>query len=309
LSFLFCLVGPTASGKTEIAARVLEKVHGAIVSADARQVYRFLDIGTNKPTPELRERVPVLMIDIVTPEVHYSAADFARDANTAIDGLLAAGTPFMLVGGSGLYLKALFDPFFAVIPAESTVRESLASMSVAELYAELKAIDPETAHRLHPNDRQRVTRALELVETTGKTMTQLRAEQRQCAPAPRFSPIYVGLQVPRDILRDRIAHRFDRMVAQGFVDEVQNLMRMGYDERSPALDAIGYRELFEHLKGQLTLDEAMAHTTSRSLAYAKRQMTWFRHQPGLTWIDATDVNAAALEVERRFNCLRPTADG
>jgi tRNA dimethylallyltransferase len=294
---LFCLVGPTATGKTEVAARVLEPLAGTIISADARQVYRFLDIGTNKPSPELQARVQVAMLDLKAPEQAYTAADFARDARAVVANLRSAGRPFMLVGGSGLYLKALFQPFFAVREDSSAARNDLSQLATPTLYQELTAIDPETAGRLHANDRQRIIRALEVYSSTGRTLTQLRAEPQ---PAPEFSPVYVGLELPRPELRTRIDQRFDRMLSQGFLDEVQNLMRMGYDEKTPALDAIGYRELLAHLHGRLTLDQAVDEAKKRSRAYAKRQMTWFRRQPGVAWVDAQDPAAAARDVAQRF---------
>jgi tRNA dimethylallyltransferase len=291
------LVGPTATGKTAIAVRILERMQGTIVSADARQVYRFLDIGTSKPSPDLGQRVAFAMIDLITPEQRYSAADFARDARTVVRGLLARHVPFMLVGGSGLYLKALFQPFFNLPPGAETLRTALVRLPTAELYQELEAIDPETARRLHPHDRQRIMRALEVFEATGRTLTQFRTEPG--AP-PEFEPIYVGLDFPRTVLRRRIETRFDEMIARGLKEEVSHLTRMGYDTQVPALNAIGYREIVEHLNGRLTLEEAVNTAKRRSLAYAKRQMTWFRHQPGIVWIDAQDREFAFTQVERLF---------
>lgn len=300
---LFCLVGPTATGKTHMAVRVMEKRGGAIVSADARQVYQFLDIGTDKPSEEIRGRVPFAMLDVVTPEQHYSAADFARDAHAVIRGFRQQARPFMLVGGSGLYLKALFVPFFDIPAAPDSVRESLSRLDLRDLHEELTRIDPATARRLHPNDRQRIIRALEVFETTGKTLTRLAAEQNHAVP---FSPVYVGLQLPRPVLVERIDARFDQMIARGLLAEVQHLLQMGYGAQTPALDAIGYKELIEHLAGRCTFDEAVVTAKKRSRDYAKRQMTWFRHQPGITWIDAQDPDLAMSEVERRYEATSTT---
>jgi len=297
LSPIFCLVGPTAVGKTEIAVRILEKLNGRIVSADARQVYRFLDIGTDKPEPELQRRVVFEMLDIVSPEQSYSAADYARDVRKVIFRLHAGQTPFMLVGGSGLYLRALFAPFFAAPQVADGLRESFVRMTSPELHAQLREIDAPTASRLHPNDRQRIVRALEVFEATGRPMSEL---QHSAAQQSEFTPTYVGLELPRPLLNERIAARLDRMVSQGLVDEVRQLTRMGYGESTPALDAIGYREILGFIDGEMTLDAATEAAKRRSRAYAKRQMTWFRHQSGITWIDAQDITRATVEVERRF---------
>jgi tRNA dimethylallyltransferase len=294
---VFCLVGPTAVGKTQVAVRVMEEVGGTIVSADARQVYRFLDVGTSKPAPELRQRVSFAMIDLITPDQRYSAADFARDARSVVQDLQGKGIPFMLVGGAGLYLKALFQPFFELPHGTEAAREALTQLNTAVLYDELKAIDPETARRIHPHDRQRTMRALEVFEVSGKTMTQLRAEQ---AGRSEFTPVYVGLDLPRSLLHERIDARCDEMVAHGLIEEVQNLMRMGYSEHTPGLDAIGYQEVLGYLAGRLTLDAAIALFKKNSRAYAKRQMTWFRHQPGIVWVDAQDSDRAIGEVKRRL---------
>jgi tRNA dimethylallyltransferase len=294
---LFCLVGPTAVGKTEIAVRILEKLKGRIVSADARQVYRFLDIGTDKPSADLRQRVGFEMLDVVSPEEPYNAADYARDARQVILRLHAEGTPFMLVGGSGLYLRALFAPFFAAPQVGAGLRESFARVSSPNLHDQLREIDPQSAARLHPNDRQRIVRALEVFEATGKPMSEL---QHSAAQQSEFIPTYVGLELPRPVLNERIDTRFDRMIAEGLADEVRQLTKMGYGEATPALDAIGYQEILGFIDGKWTLDTAIAVVKRRSRAYAKRQMTWFRHQSGITWIDAQDIARATAEVERRF---------
>ncbi len=294
---LFCLVGPTAVGKTETAVRVLEKLNGRIISADARQVYEFLDIGTDKPSADLRRRVGFEMLDVVSPEESYSAADYARDAHQITLRLLAEGTPFMLVGGSGLYLRALVAPFFTAPRVGAGLRDSFAQLSSAKLHAQLQEIDPPTAARLHPNDRQRIVRALEVFEATGKPMSEL---QRSAAQQSEFTPVYVGLELPRPELNVRIDARFGQMLAQGLVDEVRQLTKMGYGESTPALDAIGYREILGFIDGKWTLETAVATAERRSRAYAKRQMTWFRHQTGIVWVDARDTDRAAEEVERRF---------
>jgi len=294
---LFCLVGPTAVGKTEIAVRVLEKLKGRIVSADARQVYRFLDIGTDKPSPELRSRVGFEMLDVVSPEEPYSAADYARDARRVVARLTTENVPFMLAGGSGLYLRALFSPFFAAPRVTTALRESFARLTSPELHTQLQGIDPLTAARLHPNDRQRIVRALEVFEATGKPLSELR---HSAAQQSDLTPVYIGLELPRDLLRERIDARFDRMIAQGLVEEVRQLTRMGYGAATPSLDAIGYREVLGFIDGRWTLESAITVARKRSRAYAKRQMTWFRHQPGITWIDARDADQATREVEQRF---------
>ena len=297
LGRLFCLVGPTAVGKTEIAVRVMEKLNGRIISADARQVYKFLDIGTDKPSEEFRQRAGFEMLDVVSPEESYSAADYARDVRKVVDRLHAAVTPFMLVGGSGLYLRALFAPFFTAPGVTHALRDSFAQLASPKLHAHLQEIDPITASRLHPNDRQRIVRALEIFEATGKTLSEL---QHSAARTSEFSPVYVGLELPKAELNERIDARFDHMIALGLVEEVRHLTKMGYGATTPALDAIGYREVLGFIDGRWSLESAVAVARRRSRAYAKRQLTWFRHQPGITWIDARDADTATQEVERRF---------
>jgi tRNA dimethylallyltransferase len=275
----------------------MEKLNGRIISADARQVYKFLDIGTDKPSAEFQQRAGFEMLDVVSPEESYNAADYARDVRKVIDRLHAAATPFMLVGGSGLYLRALFAPFFAAPKVGHALRDSFAQLTSPKLHAHLQEIDPRTASRLHPNDRQRIVRALEIFEATGKPLSEL---QHSAAQTPDFAPVYVGLELPKAELNERIDARFDRMITLGLVEEVRHLTKMGYGASTPALDAIGYREVLGFIDGRWTLESAVAVARRRSRAYAKRQSTWFRHQPGITWIDARDVDTATREVELRF---------
>lgn len=294
------LCGPTGVGKTDMAVALAQRHNLEIISADSRQVYKLLDIGTAKPSAAIRCKVPIHLVDMVLPGQAYSAADYAHDALALMRRLSNEGKSFIVVGGAGFYLRALFQPFFAAPKPDPALRAPLMARPVAELYARLRQVDPDRAVRLHPNDRQRIVRALEVYEQTGKTMSSL---YREMARSCEFCPVYVVLTMPRQLLYQRINERFDAMLAAGLLDEVRRLATAGYGNAAGVADAYGYAELLDYLAGKLSLQQAVAQAKTRSRAYARRQLTWFRALPGAEWIDCSDVDSALTRVEESLLLL------
>jgi len=295
------LTGPTGVGKTEIAADLALRNDLDLVSADSRQVYTWLDIGTAKPDRKLRSRLTVHMVDIVDPRMPYSAADYARDALAAMRRLSKAGRRFMLVGGSGLYIRAVFEPFFESPKPTRKVRRRMECQSTDRLYGYLKRVDPQRASELHPNDRQRIARALEVYEQTGQPQTQLRGTP---GSQSEFHPRYVVLTRPKSVLYERINKRFDRMIDQGLIDEVRQLRTAGIGSDSRVANAYGYSELVMYLEGKSTLAEAIARSKAKTRTYARRQLTWFRSLPHAHWIEYTRREEVIAELERNLEELR-----
>ena len=273
-------------GKTEIAVELARRFKLEIVSADSRQVYSWLDIGTAKPGPELRRELGIHMVDMVEPNRVYSAADFARDALAVMRRLRREGKRFMVAGGSGMYLRALFEPFFEAPKPDPALRRRLEAETSLALHDRLKQVDPERAAKLHPNDRQRVMRALEVYETTGRTMTEL---SRSARSGVEFEPVYAVVTMEREALRRKIDQRFDAMMRAGLLDEVKRLRDTGFGRDTYVANAYGYAELLRHLDGELTLEQAVAEAKAKTRAYAKRQETWFRSLKDARWFECKDV--------------------
>jgi len=299
------LCGPTGVGKTEVAVELVRKLASEapvgrckldIVSADSRQVYSWLDIGTAKPGPELRREIGIHMVDLVEPNRHYSAADFARDALAVMRRLRAEGKRFIVAGGSGMYLKALFEPFFEAPKPDPALRRRLEAESSLALHDRLKQVDPQRAAQLHPNDRQRVMRALEVYESMGKTMTEL-TERAKVEVEVEFEPVYAVLTMAREALRLKIDARFDAMMQAGLLDEVRRLKESGFGRDTYVANAYGYAELLRHLEGELTLEQAVDEAKAKTRAYAKRQLTWFRSLEDAKWFECTGVPDAVVQVE------------
>ncbi len=295
--------GPTGVGKTAVAVELCRRHRLHLVSADSRQVYCWLDIGTAKPDSTVRAEVGVHMVDTVEPSRRYSAADYARDARAVMRRLTRQGIGFIVAGGSGLYLRALFRPFFEVPRIDPARRRQLAELTATELYARLMRVDPGRAAELHPHDRQRVMRAIEVFEATGRPMSEL---AQQAAPAIEFEPVYVVLTRPRAELNRRIDRRFDEMMQAGLLDEVRRLREAGFGRDTYVANAYGYAELLSYLDGQLTLEQAVALAKAKTRAYARRQLTWFRGLEQAHWVEMTDVKETAdrleplLEISRSF---------
>lgn len=292
------VLGPTAVGKSSLGMRLARHLDGEIVNADALQVYRGLELGTDKPTSEMRAEIRHHLVDILDPSESYSAGDFARRARDAIRDITARGRLPVVVGGSGLYLKALLEGLSPLPRRDEEVRAALKRRVEREgapaLHAELVEIDPETARRVERMDRQRIVRALEVHAVSGRPMSSLLAEK-----SPDFVPIdavRIGLTLPRSILYDRIAGRIRDMVEQGWVKEVSALLERGVEPSAPAFQAIGYSQIVHYILGRTSLDQAIETTVKATRRYAKRQMTWFRRVDGVRWIPA-------LEIEHQFSIL------
>ncbi len=295
---VLAVVGATATGKSRLALALAEALDGEIVNADALQVYRGFDIGTAKPTAEERARVPHHLVDILAPDERYSAGEFARRARLAIRDIEERGRVAIVVGGSGLYLRALLAGISPIPPGDPAVRATLRSRLAAEglpaLAAELARRDPETAARLAPGDSQRVLRALEVALVSGVPLAAWIARQpfgNQGIPA-----VSVGLTLARNLLYDAIAGRVARMIEHGWVDEVKGLLARGLSPHLPAFQAIGYRQLALHVRGEQTLQQAISDTIQATRRFAKRQETWFRKEPDVTWFPAQDPERRVTEV-------------
>lgn len=283
------ICGPTASGKTRIGIEVAKSIGGEIVSADARQFYRLMDIGTAKPTSEERAEVPHHLIDFADINSQVSAADFREMAVKLIEIILSRGDTPIVVGGSGLYIRALEEGFFEGPGADHKYRRLLEykieKYGIEILYKKLKAVDPETAARLKPRDRSRIIRALEVYKAIGKGITQLQREGDY--PSNDFYFIKVGIRWPREVLYERINRRVLAMVDAGLVEEVKTVYENLQRGSSLAHKALGYREFKRFLDGEYDIDRAITLTQQHTRNYAKRQITWFKADPEIKWFDAT----------------------
>jgi tRNA dimethylallyltransferase len=300
------LTGPTASGKTALGIEVAERIGGEIISADSRQVYRGMDVGTAKATAEERARVPHHGLDLVDPDVRYSAGRFARDARRWVELIRRQGHVPMLVGGTGFFLRAVTKPLFQEPPLEPERRARLNavldSLPGPRLRDWLETLDPVAAQRLRAGGgRQRVVRALEIALLTGRPLHWWH-RTHPSKERPLDAVTFV-LDLPRDLLDDRIDRRVGAMMEAGLVGEVRDLLRRGYSPDDPGLTATGYPETVEAITGRIDMEEATERIRRATRRYARRQVTWFRHQlpPDALWLDATlPLNEQADEVVRRW---------
>lgn len=294
------ITGPTATGKTALSLDVAERLDGEIISMDSRQVYRGMDIGTAKVTPDQRARVPHHGLDLVDPDERYSAGQFARDARRWIEEIRARGHTPILVGGSGFFLRALTHPLFREPEMPGRAREALKRWLERQPQEKLRRwladLDPATAKMLEASGgRQRVARALEVALLTGRPLSWWhRHAPPETPPVPLL--IFV-LSLPREQLYRRINDRVLEMIEAGWVDEVRALLERGYDLDDPGMVATGYPELVAYLRGEWSLEEAIDATQRATRRYARRQLTWFRHQlpPGAIWLDATRPRAELVD--------------
>ncbi len=285
------LVGPTAVGKTALSLSVAEALNGDIVSADSRQVYKYMDIGTAKPTREERGRVPHHFIDIRTPDQYYSAGEYGREARACIQNLFEREISPLVVGGSGFYIRALVDGLFAPKISDPEVKEKwrqqIRDKGAEQVFEELRRVDPKTTERLHPNDTQRVVRALEVYELSGRPISTFRPGQEEPA---NFQPVFIGLYRDRQHLYKRIEKRVDHMIDQGLLDEVRELQDRGYSPDLNALRTVGYQEAFAYLAGTISFQNMIDDIKKNSRRYAKRQLGWFRKDERIYWIDLDNTN-------------------
>jgi len=291
--------GPTASGKSELAVRLAERFDGEVVNADSMQCYRGLDVGTAKPSPDLLKRVPHHLLGIVDPAVNFTAANYQEEARRVIAEIHARGRLPVLVGGTGLYIKAFLSGLADSPGADATVREMYNRIADREgnenLLEALRKVDPVSAARIHPNNRVRIIRALEVFQQTGRSIAELQKEHgfvlKWC------NSLKIGINVERAMLYERINARVDHMVADGLVEEVESLLSMGYSPALKSLSSIGYREICEFLAGHGTFFEAIELIKQNSRRYAKRQLTWFKNDPDMIWFESP------LIFESVFSCV------
>ena len=286
---ILTIVGPTAAGKTAIAIEIARRIRGEIISADSRQICRHLEIGTAKPNAQQRRRVKFHLIDFVEPSQDYSCGQFARDAGQKIEEIRARHRVPIVCGGTGLYIKALFHPLDDLPGSSAETKTKLERIlkerGIEYMYGILQRVDPEWASRVKPQDRQRILRGIEIFERTGVPLSRMLGKSK--APAA-YSALYIGVTRARGDLYAIINERFDRMMRQGLVREVESLLARGLDPSSNALRTIGYKEIVEYLHGRTSLEEATEKARRRTRNYAKRQITWFNRVPGIVWLDGGD---------------------
>jgi tRNA dimethylallyltransferase len=302
-----CLMGPTAAGKTDLAVALVERLPLEIVSVDSAMVYRGMDIGTAKPDAAILARAPHRLIDICDPADPYSAARFRADALREIADILARGRIPLLVGGTGLYFRALESGLSDLPAGDRAVRARLATEAAllgwAHLHRRLAAVDPAAAARIHRNDPQRIQRALEVWEITGRPISSLQAAPGE--PLPYGLVKLVRAPADRDGLRERIARRFDLMLAAGLEAEVQRLLDRGdLAPDLPSLRSVGYRQMVGHLLGEYDRATMVARAVQATAQYAKRQLTWLRGEANATWLP--DGPAAALAAALKIVASVPT---
>lgn len=292
--FFFILTGPTASGKTSLSLSVAARINAEIISADSRQVYRELDIGTAKPTLEERRKIPHHFIDIVHPDQVYSAGAFARDVERKIAEIHARSKNVLVVGGSGLYVRAIVDGLFHGPSADMEIRTFLEKKMQHEgravLFDELRRVDPISASLIPIQNTHRLIRALEVFHVTGYPISELQKKNHQ---KPRHESIQIGLAWDRSILYSRINKRVDEMIGRGFLDEVQLLLKKGYDPSLPSLNTVGYKEAINFLRGKIDLRAMNTLMKQHTRNFAKRQLTWFRKDARIHWF--------ALHDEKEFD--------
>jgi len=302
---LLVIAGPTGAGKTAVAVALARRLPLEVISADSRQVYRGMDAATGKPTPAERQAAVHHLIDVVDPDDRYHAARFRGEAEGAIAAVRARGRLPVVVGGTGLYIRALLRGLDPAPPADPDFRRELAGVAAiqgrAALHARLAAAEPALARRLHPNDEVRVVRALERLRA-GSAVGE--AQVRWRAPDAPWRVTYIGLTLDRALLARRLAARAEEMVAAGLAEEVRRLLRRGYGPALPAMQGIGYRQFVEVAAGRLDPARALGLMQRDTVRYARRQLTWFAREPDIEWIDvdaAGGVEAVAAAIESRMN--------
>lgn len=307
---IICIAGPTASGKTALAVSLAKALDGEVISCDSMQVYKGMDIGTAKPTPEEMQGIPHFMLSVAEPTEDFSVSRYCEMANPILEDILARGKTAIICGGTGLYMDSLIrGNAFAPFPSTG-VREALEARADREgtepLLSQLGAVDPAAAARLHPSDRKRIVRALEVYLETGETITE--HNRRTQAVPPKYQPLWLGIDyAQRQDLYDRIDLRVEKMLEMGLIDEIQALLASGVSPKCTAMQAIGYKEFVNALNGQGDLVYAAQEVRKSSRHYAKRQLTWFRRNKAIHWLirtgqmDDTEIFTCARQVLREFD--------
>lgn len=293
------ICGPTGIGKTSVAIDIASAVNGEIISADSMQIYRYMDIGTAKPTPEEQSRVRHHLIDIIDPDENFNAAQFSEKAHEKIAELCNGGILPLVVGGTGLYIKAavhgLFDAEVVNLDLRKRLKKEADISGSCLLHKRLAACDPDAADRIHPNDTYRIIRALEMVETTGKTISEHQVDHG--FKDKRYRVLKIGLSMERKKLYKRIDQRVDIMIEKGLVDEIKGLLTQGYSENLKSMQSIGYRHMIDLINKRLSWDETLRILKRDTRRYAKRQMTWFNADPEIVWLQPDHTEDIILQVK------------
>lgn len=285
------ICGPTASGKTALSIKLAKQINGEIISSDSMQIYKYMDIGTAKPAKEEMQGIQHHLIDFVEPNQRYSVAEFKKDAEKAIEEILAKGKTPIIVGGTGLYVDSLiYGIEYQDIKIDEKYRKQLEEKvekeGLQKLYEQAQQIDPDAMKKISPNDKKRILRVLEIYKSTGKTKTQQEAESRKNEVKYDYKVFAINLE--REILYERINKRVDIMIEKGLIKEVKNLLEK-YDEFPTAMQGLGYKEVVEYLKGETTKEEMIEKLKMETRRYAKRQITWFKKNKQTIWIGPQDL--------------------
>lgn len=295
---LLVIIGPTAVGKTKLSIELAKRFNGEVISGDSMQIYKGMDIGTAKITEAEKEGIPHYLIDIKEPDEPFNVAEFQERVNGIIQDIHKRGKLPIIVGGTGLYIQSvIYDYQFSEAPSDPSYRMQLEKQveeeGIEPVFAKLRAIDPESAGRIHPNNVRRVIRALEIYHCTGTTMSEQLSEQ----PSElKYDTAIIGLTMERDKLYNRINGRVDVMVSQGLIDEVRYFYEKGL-KGCGSIQAIGYKELYGYFDGESSLEEAIDLLKQNSRRYAKRQLTWFRNKMDVHWFDMTDIENFSKKLE------------
>lgn len=288
---LVVVAGPTASGKTRLAIDLAKLINGEIVSADSMQIYKYMDIGSAKPTAAERSEIKHHLIDFVEPDTEFCVADYTQKAHAVIKSIIDKGKMPVMCGGTGLYINSVVDDVtFGETETDYNMREELSELAKEKgnqfIWEKLKEIDPVSAKRLHPNNLRRIIRAIEFYNITGTTISSHQEMTKQ--HEGRYDPLMFCINYDRDKLYARINARVDIMMKDGLLNEVKSLMEKGYTKELNSMKAIGYKELIDYFNGKTTLDEAVELIKQGSRRYAKRQLTWFRRDKRIIWLDAEE---------------------
>jgi tRNA dimethylallyltransferase len=287
---ILAIVGPTGVGKTAAAISAARRINAEIISADSRQIFRYMNIGTAKPTPDQLSKAPHHFIDIIDPDKSYNAGQFGTDGREKMREILGTGKEVIVAGGSGLYIRSLIDGLFGEVAKDDDIRrrlrEELTQNGTEHLYQRLRSVDPQTASKIHPNDAKRIERALEVFEITGKRISELHESQEANFD---FDPVMIGLTCERAELYKRIEARVDKMIQNGVIDETKSLIEKGYSPKLVSMESLGYREIMQYLKDEISFDRMISLFKQGSRNYAKRQLTWFRKDPRIRWLDVAQI--------------------
>ncbi|TCS93808.1 tRNA (adenosine(37)-N6)-dimethylallyltransferase MiaA [Hazenella coriacea] len=294
---LLVIVGPTAVGKTALSIELAKQIHGEILSGDSMQVYREMDIGTAKASMEERMEIPHHLIDMIDPDHPFSVQDFQQLARKTITDIVSRNHFPILVGGTGLYIESVIHSYqMPHVEEDLSLRQELNEYAEKHgneaLHRRLYEVDPASAVKLHPNDRRRIIRAMEVYQVTGKPLSELKGKKES-----PYTPLWIGLTMPRDQLYERINRRVDAMIELGLIDEVKRLKERGYHRGLTSMQAIGYKEIMSYLQGEISLEQAIDMIKQGTRKYAKRQLSWFRRLQEIHWFDVTKDGSFA-EIQR-----------